>query len=154
MKITGSLHSLTSGYRGFPPLLSGFPEKRNSLLTTEHSFSAIAGAGDSEEGKEGPGVKLNIPGSNLEGDKMILGYTCSVCDTRSHRLISKHSYENGTVLVLCEGCDNKHLIVDHLGVFGEKGFHLDDLLKERGEEIKVVSTEGQLLEFLPQSVSK
>ncbi|KAK9064090.1 hypothetical protein SSX86_017962 [Deinandra increscens subsp. villosa] len=62
-------------------------------------------------------------------------FTCKVCETRSLKTISRESYEKGVVVVRCSGCDNHHLIADHLGIFGEKG-SIEDILAARGEEIK------------------
>ncbi|KAK9078417.1 hypothetical protein SSX86_002474 [Deinandra increscens subsp. villosa] len=62
-------------------------------------------------------------------------FTCKVCETRSLKTISRESYEKGVVVVRCGGCDNHHLIADHLGIFGEKGT-IEEILAARGEEIK------------------
>lgn len=62
-------------------------------------------------------------------------YTCKVCETRSVKMISRESYEKGVVVVRCAGCDNYHLIADHLGIFGEKG-SIEDILAARGEEVR------------------
>jgi protein import protein ZIM17 len=52
-----------------------------------------------------------------DGDKMVIMFTCTVCDTRSARKISKRAYAEGIVLVRCGGCKNRHLIADRMGVF-------------------------------------
>ncbi|KAD2804822.1 hypothetical protein R6Q59_001712 [Mikania micrantha] len=62
-------------------------------------------------------------------------FTCKVCETRSVKTISRESYEKGVVVVRCGGCNNYHLIADHLGIFGEK-CSIEDILAARGEEIK------------------
>ncbi|KAL4575211.1 hypothetical protein LXL04_022053 [Taraxacum kok-saghyz] len=62
-------------------------------------------------------------------------FTCKVCETRSVKTISRESYEKGVVVARCGGCNNYHLIADHLGIFGEKG-SIEDILAERGEEIR------------------
>ncbi|KAI3734728.1 hypothetical protein L6452_14204 [Arctium lappa] len=62
-------------------------------------------------------------------------FTCKVCETRSVKTISRESYEKGVVVARCGGCNNYHLIADHLGIFGEKG-SIEDILAARGEEVK------------------
>jgi mitochondrial protein import protein ZIM17 len=49
--------------------------------------------------------------------RLVLGYTCKICQHRSYKNISKIAYEKGIVIVLCKNCKNKHLIVDHLDWF-------------------------------------
>lgn len=67
-------------------------------------------------------------------------FTCKVCDTRSVKTASRESYEKGVVVARCGGCDNLHLLADHLGMFGEK-FSVEDFLAARGEEVKNGSTD-------------
>lgn len=62
-------------------------------------------------------------------------FTCKVCDTRSMKMASRESYENGVVMVRCGGCDNLHLIADRRGWFGEPG-SVEDFLASQGEEFK------------------
>ncbi|KAI7725013.1 hypothetical protein M8C21_026382 [Ambrosia artemisiifolia] len=62
-------------------------------------------------------------------------FTCKVCETRSVKTISRESYEKGAVVARCGGCNNYHLIADHLGIFGEK-CSIEDILAARGEEVK------------------
>ena len=73
-------------------------------------------------------------------------YTCKVCDTRAAKTMSKQAYEHGTVLIRCPGCENLHLIADHLGSFGEEDFDVAKLLQERGEDVTVIR-DGDTLEF-------
>lgn len=45
-----------------------------------------------------------------------LTFTCKPCNHRSTHDISKQGYHNGTVLITCPNCKNRHVISDHLKV--------------------------------------
>ncbi|KAK1415661.1 hypothetical protein QVD17_31446 [Tagetes erecta] len=62
-------------------------------------------------------------------------FTCKVCETRSVKTVSRECYDKGVVVARCGGCNNYHLIADHLGMFGEKG-SIEDILAARGEQVK------------------
>ncbi|XP_058741276.1 uncharacterized protein LOC131613641 [Vicia villosa] len=62
-------------------------------------------------------------------------FTCKVCETRSIKTVCRESYEKGVVVARCGGCNNLHLIADHLGWFGEPG-SIEDFLATRGEEVR------------------
>ncbi|KAI9340367.1 DNL zinc finger-domain-containing protein [Pilaira anomala] len=89
--------------------------------------------------------------------KMLIGFTCKVCQDRSHHVMSKHSYTKGVVLIQCPGCKNRHLIADNLGWFRDGKTNIEDLVKEKGEAIRHVVVDdqgverlGDLLEWLPE----
>ena len=78
-------------------------------------------------------------------------YTCAAngCNTKQARTFSKNSYQNGVVLIRCEGCNNLHLIADNLGWFEKDGqfkgnkINVETLLKQKGENvIKFISEDG------------
>ncbi|KAG9246589.1 DNL zinc finger-domain-containing protein [Calycina marina] len=60
-------------------------------------------------------------------------FTCTPCSTRSTHKISKQGYHHGSVLVKCPECKNRHIISDHLKVFGDKSMTIEDMMKEKGE---------------------
>ncbi|CAJ1969380.1 unnamed protein product [Cylindrotheca closterium] len=47
--------------------------------------------------------------------KFQLQYTCKVCNTRNHHLVSRIAYTEGVVITTCKGCKSKHMIADNLG---------------------------------------
>ena len=74
-------------------------------------------------------------------------YTCNVCQTKQGRTFSKDAYQNGVVLIRCDGCENLHLIADNLGWFKDEKTNIEDILKEKGERIsKFMNNES--LEFM------
>ncbi|KAJ3076037.1 hypothetical protein HDU98_005986 [Podochytrium sp. JEL0797] len=67
--------------------------------------------------------------------RMLIGFTCNKCDTRSHKFMSKKAYDTGVVIVTCDGCEAKHLIADHLGWFdtvGGKVGNIEDIVARMG----------------------
>ena len=62
-------------------------------------------------------------------------FTCNVCKNRQARTFSKDAYENGVVLIRCEGCDNLHLIADNLGWFQKEKINIEGIMKEKGKKV-------------------
>ncbi|KAI8880041.1 zf-DNL-domain-containing protein [Backusella circina FSU 941] len=99
----------------------------------------------------------NEPVEEDPNHKMLIGFTCQVCQERSHHVMSKRAYTKGVVLIQCPGCKNRHLIADNLGWFQDSKTTVEDLVKEKGEAIrKIVVDEdgveklGDLMEWLPE----
>ncbi|OLN97061.1 Uncharacterized protein C24H6.02c [Colletotrichum chlorophyti] len=65
-----------------------------------------------------------------------LDFTCVPCDTRSRHKVSKQGYHHGSVLITCPSCRNRHIISDHLGIFGDKKVTVEDLMREKGRLVK------------------
>ncbi len=72
-----------------------------------------------------------------------LTFTCVPCGTRSAHKISKQGYHNGSVLITCPECRNRHVISDHLGIFGTLSSTggpsyktVDELVRARGDIVK------------------
>ncbi|CAD5123847.1 DgyrCDS12153 [Dimorphilus gyrociliatus] len=74
--------------------------------------------------------------------QMAITFTCKVCEQRTTRTFSKISYEKGVVIIKCPGCNNNHLIADNLGWFRDKKINIEDLMKEKGEDITKLKSEG------------
>ncbi|KAI1659689.1 DNL zinc finger-domain-containing protein [Daldinia decipiens] len=65
-----------------------------------------------------------------------LTFTCVPCGDRSTHEISKQGYHHGSVLITCPSCRNRHVISDHLKIFGDRKMTIEDLMKERGQLVK------------------
>ncbi|KAJ1666965.1 hypothetical protein EV178_001879 [Coemansia sp. RSA 1646] len=50
--------------------------------------------------------------------------------------MSKNAYKHGVVLIQCDDCKNRHLIADNMGWFRDKNVNIQDLMKEKGEEVR------------------
>lgn len=92
---------------------------------------------DPDSSNENPAVKFSAKSSFKTSSRHDLAmiFTCKVCETRSIKTVCRESYEKGVVVARCGGCNNLHLIADHLGWFGEPG-SIEDFLAARGEEVK------------------
>mmetsp|Transcript_42075 Transcript_42075/g.75891 ORF Transcript_42075/g.75891 Transcript_42075/m.75891 type:complete len:216 (-) Transcript_42075:436-1083(-) len=95
----------------------------------------------------------DVPGAtNTKGKKLVIVYTCKVCDTRSAKQFTEQAYLNGVVLVKCPGCQNQHLIADRLGWFddldsdkdGPGGWDVEKALARAGENVRAVTGDDVL----------
>ncbi|KAG0225059.1 Threonine synthase-like 1 [Actinomortierella wolfii] len=77
--------------------------------------------------------------------RMLIGFTCTVCNNRSHKTMSKHAYNHGVVIIQCDHCKNRHLIADHLGWFRNGGVTVEDLVKEKGETVQKLTAPYQMI---------
>ena len=71
-----------------------------------------------------------------------LQFTCTVCETKMLRKFTKSSYHHGLVIIRCDGCKNNHLIADNYGWFRDTPTTIEDIMREKGEEIKKLKAEG------------
>ncbi|KAK8081689.1 hypothetical protein PG996_000470 [Apiospora saccharicola] len=65
-----------------------------------------------------------------------LTFTCVPCSDRSTHTVSKQGYHKGSVLITCPSCRNRHIISDHLNIFGDRKITVEDLMRERGQLVK------------------
>ncbi|PMD18073.1 zf-DNL-domain-containing protein [Hyaloscypha hepaticicola] len=75
-----------------------------------------------------------------------MSFTCRPCSTRSTHRVSKQGYHYGSVLITCPECKNRHVISDHLNIFGDKHMTIEDLMREQGQLVKkgTLSEDGNL----------
>ncbi|KAG6000920.1 hypothetical protein E4U54_001231 [Claviceps lovelessii] len=65
-----------------------------------------------------------------------LSFTCVPCGHRSHHNVSKQGYHRGSTLITCPSCRNRHVISDHLNIFGDRKITVEDLMREKGRLVK------------------
>ena len=64
-----------------------------------------------------------------------MAFTCTKCETKQAKTFSKESYEQGVVLLRCDGCENLHLIADNLGWFRDSKVNIEQIMAEKGEQV-------------------
>lgn len=79
-----------------------------------------------------PAAKANAP----KQPTYELTFTCVPCGARSAHNVSKQGYHHGSVLITCPSCRNRHVISDHLNIFGNRSLTVEDLMRERGRLVK------------------
>lgn len=97
---------------------------------TSHYIRRFASSPIAHEQPRNPDDRIKIDKPSL-----MLAFTCKKCGTRSSHIISKQSYQTGSVMVQCPGCLNRHLIADHLNIFHDGTINIEDILKAQGEEL-------------------
>ncbi|KAJ3321470.1 hypothetical protein HDV06_004139 [Boothiomyces sp. JEL0866] len=90
-----------------------------------------------------PSIRFN---SNTPQERLIIGFTCKVCNHRQFKSMSKIAYTKGVVMIKCDGCKNTHLIADHLGWFDSQSppGTVEDILKAKGESVKRVQFDPRI----------
>ncbi|CAH1429152.1 unnamed protein product [Lactuca virosa] len=127
-----SLNSFVLGDQFYKKQFRSFSEPTNSTVKNTVEVHEASSSKSMEKTEVSFSAKSELKISPRHDLAMM--FTCKVCETRSVKTISRESYEKGVVVARCGGCDNYHLIADHLGIFGEKG-SIEDILAARGEEI-------------------
>lgn len=69
----------------------------------------------SSESSTNPTGLINDDKPFVANHKFQIQYTCNICETRNTNTISRIAYRQGVVIARCKGCQNQHLIADHLG---------------------------------------
>jgi len=98
-----------------------------------------------------PSAPLSVPTSTNESSSAPKGppsyeltFTCKPCRHRSTHRVTQRGYSRGTVLITCPSCHNRHVFADHLKIFADKSFTIEDLMREKGELVKRGTLEGDL----------
>lgn len=128
---------------------------RNSHQNSLRSFRAYSSASDLSSFGDSSSSSPSSPSSKTLPERILIGFTCKVCNHRTHRTLSKVAYTRGVVLIECPGCSNRHLIADNLGWFDQgEARNIKDIAKARGEQIRQTCSDltteqrEQLIEYL------
>jgi mitochondrial protein import protein ZIM17 len=116
-----------------PQLLRPYPRLPRTLQPTQAAAAArrYAHSIPKPPGKGGQTKSRKQSQPHYE-----LTFTCVPCSERSTHTISKQGYHHGSVLITCPSCRNRHIISDHLNIFGDRKITIEDLMKERGQLVK------------------
>ncbi|KAK8916808.1 hypothetical protein KSP39_PZI022603 [Platanthera zijinensis] len=105
-------------------------------MNDSHTSIAVAENAGGDTSRESNAKHDAISGLKMSvRHDLAMVFTCRVCEARSVKTVCRESYEKGVVVARCGGCNNLHLIADHLGLFGEPG-SIEDLLLARGEKVR------------------
>ncbi|KAI5847295.1 DNL zinc finger-domain-containing protein [Morchella snyderi] len=110
------------------------------------AIGAIGGAGETTAGEQVEEIKPSYQ----------LTVTCRPCAHRSTHSISKQGYHHGSVMITCPGCRNRHVISDHLKIFGETARSFEDILSQSGsgETVKKVTLSQEELMTAAEKILK
>lgn len=117
-------HSIPKPPRTRPP-----PPPTNTSTTTTTTTTSSTSATDEPPISDVKARKLVEPHYRIT-------FTCVPCSERSTHVISKQGYHRGSVLITCPGCRNRHVMSDHLNIFGDRKMTVEDLLREKGQLVK------------------
>ncbi|KAK4151498.1 DNL zinc finger-domain-containing protein [Chaetomidium leptoderma] len=107
---------------------SPFKQEQDQPTTPSESSSSSPSSPEPSQPAQPPNVR--------QQPHYELTFTCRPCGERSRHRVSKQGYHHGSVLIACPGCSNRHVISDHLRIFGDTAMTVEDLLREKGELVK------------------
>ncbi|RSL99538.1 hypothetical protein CDV31_012115 [Fusarium ambrosium] len=106
---------------------------------------------NSEQSQTGEQPKSEGERPEIKPSYYQLSFTCVPCGHRSHHNVSKQGYHHGSTLITCPECRNRHVISDHLNIFGDRKITVEDLMREKGQLVKRGSLgEDGDIEFWPE----
>ncbi|KAF5662352.1 zinc DNL-type [Fusarium heterosporum] len=106
---------------------------------------------DPEKAQTGEAPKSEGKRPEIKPSHYQLSFTCIPCGHRSHHNVSKQGYHHGSTLITCPECRNRHVISDHLNIFGDRKITVEDLMREKGQLVKRGSLgEDGDIEFWPE----
>ncbi|KAI0103246.1 hypothetical protein GGR51DRAFT_258443 [Nemania sp. FL0031] len=122
------------------PLLRPYPRLPRTLQPVRHRLAhsipkPTPRAQDAASSSSSPSSDAAGRNKKLE-PHYLLTFTCVPCAHRSTHTVSKQGYHNGSVLITCPGCRNRHVISDNLNIFGDRNITVEDLLREKGQLVK------------------
>ena len=88
-----------------------------------------------------PSSKMGQSRPKRKRDRFELQFTCNVCDGPNSHSISRHAYQNGTVVVTCPGCQSSHLVADNLYLFEDDVDTLQEYMAEHGQPVTRLVTD-------------
>lgn len=129
-----------------PPLRS---ERAPTEPSTQETNTAAAAEPPAWQPEEAPASEGERPEAKNPAYYQ-LSFTCVPCSHRSHHNVSKQGYHTGSILITCPSCRNRHVISDHLNIFGDRKLTVEDLMREKGRLVKRGSLgEDGDIEFWP-----
>ncbi|KAI9219123.1 DNL zinc finger-domain-containing protein [Blastocladiella britannica] len=96
-------------------------------------------------------VSNESPNAGNAERSLLVAFTCKVCSTRVSKTVTRNSYENGVVLIRCDGCQNVHLIADNKGWFLE-GRNAEEILQKQNPDEQVGKMEFRAKDAAGQAI--
>jgi len=125
--------------------LHQFQLRQFSTQSPDQSASEIKSQGSDDGSKK---VSYTFNQDEIKGNRrgqeglLLMAFTCSKCETKQAKTFSKQSYTKGVILIRCDGCDSLHLIADNLGWFEDSSVNIQDIMREKGEQVTTNITDS------------
>ncbi|QEU62800.1 Zim17 [Kluyveromyces lactis] len=145
-----------NGIRIIRPVTKSSPEIYRPLFshlvcTAYNTRGFHASVRKLDEAEDAAAKFKNLGSMKVDKPMLMIAFTCKKCNTRSSHTMSKQAYTKGTVLIKCPGCNNRHLIADHLKIFNDNHITIEDIMKAEGESVSL-TTDDLAFEDIPDSL--